>query len=86
MIKTQKRETRFERRRLRKANKQKVKGLHGRIKHVIGNFRLSLTFRIALHYTWQLLRTTLLVMAIISLVLGALTAIDGIRRARVILF
>ena len=76
MIKTQKRETRFERRRLRKANKQKVKGLHGRIKHVIGNFRLSLTFRIALHYTWQLLRTTLLVMAIISLVLGALTAID----------
>ena len=76
MSKTQKRETRFERRRLRKANKQKVKGLHGRIKHVIGNFRLSLTFRIALHYTWQLLRTTLLVMAIISLVLGALTAID----------
>ena len=65
-----------ERRNLRKADKHKIQGLHGRIKHVIGNFRLSLTFRIALHYSWQLLRTTLLVMAIISLVLGALTAIN----------
>ncbi len=76
MSKTQKRELRIEKRRLRKADKQKVKGLHGRIKHVIGNFRLSLTFRIALHYSWQVLRTTLLVMLLISIVFGALTMID----------
>ncbi len=59
-----------------KADRQKVRGLHGRIKHVIGNFRLSLTFRIALHYSWQLLRTTLPVMLIVSLVCFALTMAD----------
>ena len=65
-----------QRRTLRKARRQRVKGLHGRVKHVIGNFRLSLTFRIALHYSWQLLRTTLPVMLIITLVFTALTMID----------
>ena len=69
-------QTKHEKRRLRKADKQKVRGLHGRIKHVMSNFRLSLTFRIALHYAWQLLRTTLLVMAIISLVFFGLTMVD----------
>ncbi len=68
MSKAQKRDLRREKRQLRKANQQKVKGLHGRVKHVMSSFRLSLTFRIALHYSWQLLRTTLLVMAVISLV------------------
>ena len=61
---------------LRKADKQKIKGLHGRVKHVMSNFRLSLTFRIALHYSWQLLRTTLLVMLIISLVGLGMMMID----------
>ena len=61
---------------LRKADKQKIKGLHGRVKHVMSNFRLSLTFRIALHYSWQLLRTTLPVMLIISLVGLGMMMID----------
>lgn len=85
MSKTHKSIQRLDQRNLRKAQRQKVKGLHGRIKHVIGSFRLSLTFRIALHYSWQLLRTTLLVMLIISLVGGALTMIDidnTVRRIR----
>ncbi len=63
-------------RQLRKADPQKHRGLHGQITHVMSNFRLSLTFRIALHYSWQLLRTTLAVMLIISLVLIGLTMID----------
>ncbi len=63
-------------RQLRKANKEKVRGLHGRVKHVMSSFRLSLTFRIALHYSWQLLRTTLLVMLIISIACFGLTMID----------
>ena len=61
---------------LRKADKQKIRGLRGRIKHVMSNFRLSLTFRIALHYSWQLLRTTALVMLILSLVIWGLTMIE----------
>ena len=63
-------------RQLRKADRQKVKGLHGRIKHVMSNFRLSLTFRIALHYAWQLLRTTLLTMLIVSVVCFSIAMID----------
>lgn len=65
-----------EKRRLRKTDRKKVRGLHGRVKYVMSNFRLSLTFRIALHYSWQLLRTTLLVMLLVSIVLGVLTAAD----------
>lgn len=65
-----------EKRRLRKADKQKVRGLHGRIKHMMSNFRLSLTFRIALHYSWQLVRTTLLVMLIITIVFFGVAMID----------
>ena len=61
---------------LHKADQQKVRGLHGRVKHVLSSFRLSLTFRIALHYSWQLLRTTLLVMLILSIVCFGLTMID----------
>ncbi len=70
-------QTKWERRRvkrqLRKADKAKVRGLHGRVKHVMSSFRLSLTFRIALHYSWQLLRTTLLVMLIMSLTIFGVT-------------
>ena len=67
---------RKDKRRLRKADRQKARGLHGRIKHVMSNFRLSLTFRIALHYAWQLLRTTLLTLLIVSAVCFTLTMID----------
>ena len=76
MSKETKQVHRREKRRLRKADKEKVRGLRGRIKHVIGNFRLSLTFRIALHYAWQLLRTTLLVMLIMSVVHFSLSLIS----------
>jgi hypothetical protein len=65
-----------EKRRLRKADRQKVRGLHGRIKYVMSNFRLSLTFRIALHYAWQLLHTTLLTLLIITVVFFGLTMLD----------
>ena len=43
------------------------RGLHGRLVGMLSNFRLSLTFRIAIHYCWQLLRTTLLMMLIVTL-------------------
>lgn len=42
----------------------------------MSSFRLSLTFRIALHYSWQLLRTTLPVMLIVSLVAATLALAD----------
>ena len=79
MSKAQKQPTRKEKRRLRKADKQKVRGLHGRVKHVMSNFRLSLTFRIALHYAWQLLRTTLLVLLIGTIVMGGFVLADADR-------
>ena len=41
--------------------------LHERLTGMLSNFRLSLTFRIAIQYCWQLMRTTLLVMLVVSL-------------------
>ncbi len=79
MNKDAKRKDRREKRQLRKASKQKTRGLHGQARHIMSNFRLSLTFRIALHYSWQLLRSTLLVMLIASLVLCCLTLADAAR-------
>lgn len=76
MSKDSKQTTHRLKRQLRQADSRKVRGLHGRIKHVIGNFRLSLTFRIALHYSWQLLRTTLLVMTIMSVIFFGLTLVE----------
>ena len=46
--------------------------LHGTLSGLLSNFRLSLTFRIAIHYCWQLLRTTLLVMLVVTFFLGVL--------------
>lgn len=46
--------------------------LNQALMNVLSNFRLSLTFRIAMHYCWQLLRTTLLVMLIVTLFYGAI--------------
>ncbi|MDD6050476.1 MAG: HAMP domain-containing sensor histidine kinase [Clostridiales bacterium] len=65
-----------QRRQLRKADKQKARGFHGRVKHVMSNFRLSLTFRIALHYSWQLLKTTLPVLLLLTVALCGLLAED----------
>lgn len=43
--------------------------LHGWLVRVLSNLRLSLTLRIALHYEWQLLRTTIPVMIVLMLAL-----------------
>lgn len=64
-------------RRLRKADKQKIHGLHGRIQHVMSSFRLSLTFRIALHYSWQLIRTALVAALILTVVCAGLVLADA---------
>ena len=85
MSKQSKRALKMEKHRLRKADREKSRGLHGRVKHVIGNFRLSLTFRIALHYSWQLLRTTLMVMLLVSVILSGLALGDvneAVKRVR----
>lgn len=67
-----KKESRRERRKLKKAQRTELRaqrrGIHGRIRYVMSNFRLSLTFRIALHYCWQLLRTSILAMLVVTLV------------------
>lgn len=44
--------------------------LHDRLTHILSNFRLSLTFRISLHYCWQLFRLTLTTLLIITLTLS----------------
>ncbi len=62
---------------LRKAGSQKSRRLHLSPRHLMSNFRLSLTFRIALHYAWQLLRTTLPVMLIVTLVCGCMMLFDA---------
>ncbi len=58
---------------LRKADRRKARRLHLSPRHLMSNFRLSLTFRIALHYSWQLLRTTLLVMLVMTLAGAAMS-------------
>jgi len=82
-------QTREARRTLRKAKRQERKaqkrGIHGRIRYIKSNFRLSLTFRIAIHYCWQLLRTSILAMLLVSLVYAGtvLADIEGdMRRLR----
>ena len=56
------------------------RGLHSRLAGLLSNFRLSLTFRIAIHYCWQLLRTTLPIMLVVTLVF-ACTQVPGIEAA-----
>ena len=56
------------------------RGLHGRLAGLLSNFRLSLTFRIAIHYCWQLLRTTLPVMLVVTLFFVG-TQIPGLEAA-----
>ena len=52
------------------------RGLHGKLSGLLSNFRLSLTFRIAIHYCWQLLRTTLLVMFVVTFFFGVLQGLS----------
>ena len=68
--------TNVEKRRLRKADKQKTRGFRAKARRLMSNFRLSLTFRIAVHYCWQLLRTSLLVMLIMSVLFAGLVLAD----------
>ena len=42
--------------------------LHRTLSGIMSSFRLSLTFRIAMHYCWQLLSTTLLTALIVTAV------------------
>lgn len=46
--------------------------LHGVLSGILSSFRLSLTFRIAMHYCWQLLSTTLLVCLVVTCFYGGL--------------
>ena len=78
-------QTRRERRTLRKARKKEFRGIHGRIKYVMRNFRLSLTFRIALHYCWQVFRTAIPAMLLISIIFAGTVLAgfeDDMRRLR----
>ncbi len=75
MSKMKFRKTRRQKRAEKKEKKQKIRGVRAKTKYVMSNFRLSLTFRIALHYCWQLLRTSLLAMLVVTLVFaGAVLA------------
>ncbi len=51
-------------------------GLHGLLSRGLSNLRLSLTFRIALHYCWQLLCTTLVACLIVSVIFGCVQFLD----------
>lgn len=73
-------QARQERRTLRKARKMERKaqrrGIRGRIRYITSNFRLSLTFRIAMHYCWQLMRTSLLAMLLVSFIYAGTVLAD----------
>lgn len=56
-------------------------GLHGWLSKLMSNMRLSLTFRIAIHYGCQLLRTTIPVMLIVSVVFWVMQYPLLLRRA-----
>lgn len=74
-------QTTEERRTLRKARRMarraNRRGIHGRIQSVKSSFRLSLTFRIALHYCWQLIRTAWLALLVITVIFAG-TVLAGI--------
>ena len=73
-------QTREARRNLRKAKRTERKaqhrGIHGRIRYIKSNFRLSLTFRIAIHYCWQLIRTALLAMLVVTIIFSGTVLAD----------
>lgn len=53
--------------------------VHRRLSALMSNLRFSLTLRIAIHYAWQLLRTTLLLILIMTVVYAA-SQIPGMLR------
>lgn len=53
-------------------------GVHGRLSGMASNIRLSLTFRIAVHYCWQLVRTFVPMCLVLTLVFSLAQA-PGIR-------
>lgn len=57
-------------------------GLHSLISRGLSNLRLSLTFRIAIHYCWQLLCTTLSVCVIVTLIFGGMQFLGMQRTAQ----
>ena len=52
----------------KKARKAERRGGQTRIRYLMSNFRLSLTFRIALQYSWQLVRTALPALLILTVI------------------
>ena len=54
--------------------------LHRSLSGIMSSFRLSLTFRIAMHYCWQLLSTTLLTALIVTAVF---LGVEGLHVQRV---
>jgi len=51
-------------------------GLHGLLSRILSNLRLSLTFRIAMHYCWQLLCTTLTSALIVTAIFTGVQILD----------
>ena len=77
---------REERRRTRDSVRQAGGGLHGLAVHAMSRMRFSLTFRIALHFCAQLIRTMLLEAMVLTLCVGVglfLVLRDDIDRIRV---
>lgn len=80
-------QTRIERRTLKKVQRSQRRaqlrekrasrsGIHGRIQYLKSNFRLSLTFRIALHYCWQVMRTGLIALLILTIIYSGTVLAD----------
>ena len=59
-------------------------GLHGALMGVLSNFRMSLTFRIALHYGWQLVRTFVATCLVMTLCYGIVSGLGMMRETRLI--
>lgn len=57
-------------------------GLHSLISRGLSNLRLSLTFRIAIHYCWQLLCTTFSVCFIVTAIFAGVQFVDMQRTAQ----
>lgn len=57
-----------ERRAEKRARREEKYGGKGRLQYLLSNFRLSLTFRIALHFCWELIRTALLAILILTVI------------------
>ncbi len=71
-----KQEIRRERRAQKKARKEERRGGQTKLRYLLSNFRLSLTFRIALHYCWQLLRTGLAALLVMTLIFSGTVLAD----------